>query len=95
MASPSYYFIPLSREEAKNGKNLGYKFAMEHQDRWYSVDPEFALEFNTNFDRGTEYMVLNGIVYTLHKDYLDPANNRRLYIVKEMDLESDRYEPST
>ena len=91
MADVKHIMVPVSRAEAQNGMNLGYKFAMENQDRWIELDYTFTTDFATGFDKGTTSIVLKGKVYALHKDYLDPDNNRRIYIVKELDLSSDRY----
>lgn len=84
MADVEHYLVPVSREEAKDPINLKYEFAMAHADRWVSLNPTFSLEFSTNLDRGGTYFINDGKTYMYHKDYLDHANNRRIYIVKEV-----------
>lgn len=82
-----YFIMPLTKEEDGNGNNKGYKFALEHEDRWIPIDP-IKDEINT-FDRGCTHVVVENVVYTLFKDYVDATRGHRVYVVINKGLESD------
>lgn len=74
----TYYFFPLTKEEAKNGANLGYRFALQNKSRWVEC-PDLGNERNT-YDPATSGLIYNNTAYFMYRDYHDLDNNWRVWI---------------
>lgn len=82
------YAFPVSRELAENNPIvLGYGYIKQHQENL--IQSNSLAEINT-YDKGTSHVVINDEVYTVHKDYLDLTNDRRIYLVIKKDYGNDK-----
>lgn len=75
----TYYFFPLTKEEANSPIKTGFTYMMENKSRW--IESADLLEINT-YDRGTTHIVFEEVPYLIYKDYLDITNKQRIYIGK-------------
>lgn len=83
-----YMVLPLTvRETAEGGVNFGLLFARKNKDRWVDVSG-MTYELQT-YDKGFTYIVLDDIVYMIHRDFLLKDEKVRLYIGKRFDHTTD------
>lgn len=75
-----YFFFPITREEAEKPNSCGYGFIQLHPERL--IETNDLIEINT-YDKGTSMVVHDGVVYNVHKDYVDLTNHRRIYLCIE------------
>lgn len=82
------YAFPVSREEVeKNPIVAGYGYIKQHPENLIETDN--LSEINT-YDKATTHVIINDEVYTIHKDYLDITNGRRIYLVIKKDYGNDK-----
>lgn len=82
-----YYLMPLTKEESKDARKKGYRYAMENKSRWVPLG-EAKEEVNT-YDKGTTVLVYKGTAYNIHKDYVSIDEHFRVYIGDNMNLSTD------
>lgn len=83
-----YMILPLTaKETAEGAMNFGLLFARKNKDRWIDVS-EMTYELQT-YDKGFTYIVLDDIVYMIHRDFLLSDEKVRLYIGKRFDHDTD------
>ena len=82
------FIFPVSREDAeKNPIMTGYGYIKEHQDNL--IESNVLSEINT-YDKATTYVVIEDEVYSIHKDYVDITNNKRIYLAIKKDYGNDK-----
>lgn len=89
----SYRFLPLSKTESLNAKHWGLKFALENEDRWINVNAS-NYELQT-YDRGTTYVVLEGVAYAIARDFVFIDKNVRLLVGRDLNLNTDIIDDTT
>lgn len=83
----TYYLMPLTKEESKDSRKKGYRYAIENKSRWVNLG-EAKDEVNT-YDKGTTVLVYKGNCYNIHKDYVSIDEKFRVYIGIDMNLSTD------
>ena len=76
----------LTAAESKNPECWGYRFVKANANRY--KDANVSPELDT-YDYGTTYVVVDGVVYSIARDFVDITNNQRIYVLKNMRLATD------
>lgn len=96
MADPipyAYKALYLTKDETKDGRNLGLKFVLENKDRWEDIDNS-TYELQT-YDKGTSQIVHENKLYMIHRDFIFVDNAERVFLCKCYEAEVDTYVEST
>lgn len=72
----------LKGEDALDPLKRGLKYAKAHQSEWISLSDDVREQF-MEYDWGMTHMVIDDITYTVYKDYVLVAENKRLYILTD------------
>ena len=92
MADPvpyTYKVLYLTKDETKDGKNLGLKFVLENKDRWEDISHS-TYELQT-YDKGTSQVVHNNKLYMVHRDFIFVDTKERVFLCKCYEAEVDTY----
>lgn len=85
-----YYILPVKREDyEKNPLIAGYGYIREHPDELIENTSEAINNELNTYDKSTTYVVYNDDVYSLHKDYVDISNDKRIYVIISKDYGVD------
>ena len=85
-----YKAFPLTKKESKNPMFCGYKYAYENKNRWVELTMDEPDKQLGTYDVSKTSVVLDGIVYTIYKDFIIIDEDIRLFILQARDLENDR-----
>ena len=76
----------LTAAESKNPECWGYRYVKKNESRYKDIDVSPHLD---TYDYGTTYVVVDDVVYTIARDFIDVTNNQRIYVLKDMRLSTD------
>ena len=85
-----YKALCLTKKESKNPMFCGYKYAYNNKDRWIELTMDEPDKQLGSYDVSKTSVVVEGIVYTIYKDFIIIDENIRLFILQARDLENDR-----
>lgn len=78
-----HYILCLTKEEANKFTNCGWNFIKNNTSRLVAAQDALAENFvNPGYLRETNRIVYSDVVYTIYKDYVDIAGNRRVFLLK-------------
>lgn len=67
-----YNFFLVSKEDAKDGTKIGYKYAIANKNKWIGVDGTDLSQYLTiGFVKGCDYVVYDDVAYGIMKSYID------------------------
>lgn len=83
----------LTKEETRNGRNLGLRFVLENKDRWEDIaDTTYELQ---TYDKGTSQIVHNNKLYMVHRDFIFVDSAERVFLCKCYEADVDTYVEKT
>lgn len=86
-----YYFMLLSKEEAKNPANLGAKYVFGHKDKWCEEDAEeWAKYLTAGYVKYVDYAVKDNKAYYILKTYMDLDANSVVLLCRESEFGCDQ-----
>ena len=88
----TYKALYLTKDETKDGKNLGLKFVLKNKDRWEDISHS-TYELQT-YDKGCSQVVHNNKLYMIHRDFIFVDTQERVFLCKCYDAEVDTYNES-
>lgn len=83
----TYKYMTLTAKESYDGKCLGWAFATKNRSRWKDA-PAFKDQLET-YDHGKTSVIIDNTRYFIHTDFLIVTESVRLYILKNMNYDTD------
>lgn len=83
-----YKYITLDPTESRHGKCLGWAFVNANRSRWVDATDTFKDQLET-YDNGKTSVVVNNVRYFIHADFVIVGEQTRLYILKNMNYDTD------